>query len=455
MALRETQVTCPAGAIVGTSDGRVRTFHSVPFARIGAAFDPPSPAPTGMLIDATLPHPDATRLTLTTPEGARPNTDLPVLVWIHGGRFEEGSHADPRTNAAAFARGGIVHVALGYRLKFSGMLPVSGDAPHEYRAVQDCAAALSWIQRNIEAFGGDPTNVTVVGQSAGADIALWLARRDHYKGEFRRLVAASPVFPRAGMETRRWAARGALGTPLLRGELNALAARKPRRLDRAYRRFRTQYLTDIALGPFPFDATALADVPLVVTSTRDEFMPAGARVDRAGAGPLAARAMARHFGVAKGEARAYLERAADMDPRQVAGRLLSDAMCRRWVDDVAERAPGTVWQAELVASDARPAYHASELAPAFGRTDGRSAVDTADTANAANTTDTTSGSPLFAWLTRFVRTGEVGWRPYREAGSVTCDRTALRVALDGTGAHEVADPLGYLRGVFTPVVREY
>ena len=186
-----------------------------------------------------------------------------------------------------------------------------------------------------------------------------------------------------------------------------------------------------------------------------EFLAERAGADKFWPADEAARAMARHFGVAKSEARAYLERAADMDPRQVAGRLLSDAMCRRWVDDVAEYAPGTVWQAELVASDTRPAYHASELAPAFGRTDDRSAVDNPDTAETVDTADTTSGSPLFAWLTRFVRTGEVGWRPYREAGSITDDRTALRVALDGTGAHEVADPLGYLRGVFAPVVREY
>ena len=58
MATRETQVTCPAGAIVGTSDGAVREFHSIPYARFTAALDPPAPAPTGMLIDATPPpHP--------------------------------------------------------------------------------------------------------------------------------------------------------------------------------------------------------------------------------------------------------------------------------------------------------------------------------------------------------------------------------------------------------------
>ena len=208
----------------------------------------------------------------------------------------------------------------------------------------------------------------------------------------------------------------------MRGELNALAARNPKRLTRAYGRFRTQYLTDIALGPYPFDAGALADVPLVVTSTRDEFMPTGRPFDRAGIGRPAARIMARHMGVAKGKAREYLDHAATMDPRAVGGRLISDAMCRRWVDDIAEGAPGELWQAELYPTENRPAYHSKELRPAF-----------------------TNGSGLNAWLTRFARTGEVGWRAYAEG------RTVMRVRLDGTGAEEVTDPLSYLRGVFAPV----
>lgn len=426
MSTRETQVTAPAGAIVGTSDGEVRTFHSIPYAHVPVPFDSPAPAPTGLLIDATAPDPSTNRLSITTPEGARRNDDLPVIVFIHGGRFEEGSHTDTFSNPEGFARAGFVHVRVGYRLKFPGMLPLSGDAPHEYRAVQDCATALSWIQRNIEPFGGDPTNVTIVGHSAGADIALWLARRDHYTGEFRRAVVASPVFPRRSFAARKWAARGALGTPLLRRELNALAARNPKRIARAYGRFRTQYATDIALGPFPLEAGALARVPLVVTSTRDEFIPMVRGLDRVGMGKPAATLMARHMGVAKGHTRAYLERAAAMDPHAAGGRLISDAMCRRWVDQIAEGAPGELWLAELLPTDTRPAYHSKELTPVFS-----------------------TGTRLNAWLTHFARTGEAGWRPYAE------DRTVMRVRLDGAGAEEVTDPLGYLRGVFAPVAHEH
>lgn len=199
---RTAEVTCPAGTVIGVRDGACNHFRSVPYARVARPFDDPVAPARGMLIRATTDASAAPALSITTPAGARAMADLPVMVWIHGGRFEEGSHTELVSNPAGVAAAGVVHVRVGYRLKFPGMLPVTADAPGHYRAAADCAAALTWIQRNIEAFGGDPTNVTVVGQSAGGALALWLTRRDHYRGEFRRALAISPAFPRRGFESR-------------------------------------------------------------------------------------------------------------------------------------------------------------------------------------------------------------------------------------------------------------
>lgn len=403
----QTEVTCPAGTIVGNTYKRVRVFESIPYSRIAAPFSDPLPQDKGLLIDATVAQPQSTALSITTPANARPGTDCPVMVWIHGGRFEAGDHTESYPNGEAFANAGIVQVRVGYRLAFEGFMPFPTDAPGHYRGIADCAEALSWIQRNIESFGGDPTNVTVVGQSAGAAIALWLARRDHYKGEFRRALALSPAFPRQGFEARKWAARGALSTPLTRDAMNQLDRKK---LEKGYRRFRTQFITDCALGPHPFDAAELANVNLVVTSTREEFIGHGAALDRAGLGAAYVRAFGRRMGLKKGAAGAYLEGLRAAGGTRPAGRFNSDALIRRWVDEVCENAPGpNVWQAEFPQGK-----HASELQDLFS-----------------------AGTDLNTWLREYLRTGAVGWARYGARREAMC-----------VGEGLTHDPLGYFRGCF-------
>lgn len=413
------EVTCPAGTVVGVEDGGVRRFHSIPYARIVGGFDDPLPAEQGSLIDATQPLPGTPALSITTPAGAHALTDLPVVVWIHGGRFETGDHTETYSDPDGFARDGVVHVRLGYRLKFPGLLPFHTDPPGHYRAVADCAEALRWIQRNIEAFGGDPTNVTLAGQSAGAAVVLWLTRRDHYRGEFRRALAMSPAFPRRGFEDRKWATRGALGQPLTRGALNALFARDRAKVERAYRRFRTQYITDMALGPHPLDPAEMAQVPLVLTCTDDEFYGAGAPYDRSGMGPAVARGFGPRMDLAREAASDYLAHAKRADPGHVAGRLMSDSLCRRFVDRVAEGAPGPVWLAE----HAGHTRHSADLDALFH-------------------------GELRKWFLQFARTGEAGWEAYG------ADRVAMRRTLRGSqvvAEETVTDPLGYLRGAFREV----
>lgn len=406
-----TEVTCPAGTIIGVQDEHVRRFHSVPYSRIDAPFDDPLPAEQGLLIDATAPRPGSPAISITTPQGATALADLPVLVWIHGGRFETGDHTETLSNPDGFARAGVIHVRVGYRLRFPGLMPFHTDPPAHYRAVADCQQALAWIQRNIEAFGGDPTNVTLAGHSAGAAIVLWLMRRDHYRGEFRRALAMSPAFPRRDFIARKWAARGALGTALTRQGLNELAVRKPGAIDRGYRRFRTHYFTDVALGPYPLDATEHAEVPLVITATDNEFYRPGAPYDRIGLGPMLARLLGPRIGLDAHAAATYVAHAKRTDPGHVAGRLLSDALGRRWVNHVAETTPGPVWLAEYTA-----ATHSQELHPLFN-------------------------GALTEWLLGFVRDGEVRWPKYRP------DRCAARISLAGH-CELVHDPLGSVRDAF-------
>jgi len=149
---------------------------------------PDYPAP----FDTLLPEPaiagdDWLTVNVWTPDPGA--AGLPVMVWIHGGAFANGNSAVPSYDGQAFARDGVVLVSLNYRLGIDGfaLLP---DAPAN-RGLLDQIAALEWVRDNITAFGGDPGNVTIFGESAGAMSATTLLSLPRAQGLFRRAITQS------------------------------------------------------------------------------------------------------------------------------------------------------------------------------------------------------------------------------------------------------------------------
>lgn len=128
----------------------------------------------------------------------------PVLVWVHGGAFLAGSGDAPAYDGSAFARDGVVLVTCNYRLGAPGWLSVPG-AP-DNRGVLDVIAALRWVRENIAAFGGDPDQVTVGGQSAGGMIVSALLTEPGADGLFRRAISQSGGLH--GLDPERAAAVG-------------------------------------------------------------------------------------------------------------------------------------------------------------------------------------------------------------------------------------------------------
>jgi para-nitrobenzyl esterase len=113
----------------------------------------------------------------------------PVMVFIHGGGFVIGSKDAPVQDGSAFARDGVICVALNYRLGIDGFLPLPG-APTNL-GLRDMIAGLKWVQANIAGFGGDPANVTVFGESAGAMAIADLLTSPAAAGLFRRAIVQS------------------------------------------------------------------------------------------------------------------------------------------------------------------------------------------------------------------------------------------------------------------------
>ncbi|MGH7725633.1 MAG: carboxylesterase family protein [Candidatus Eiseniibacteriota bacterium] len=126
------------------------------------------------------------------PEGEK----LPVMVWIHGGGFLNGAASVPFFDGSRFAREGIVFVSFNYRLGRLGFfahpaLSARSERPLANYAFMDQLAALQWVQRNVHAFGGDPRQVTIVGESAGGISVVHLLMWDKAQGLFQRAAVLS------------------------------------------------------------------------------------------------------------------------------------------------------------------------------------------------------------------------------------------------------------------------
>lgn len=121
----------------------------------------------------------------------------PVMVWIHGGGFQFGSSANPATEGHLLATKGVIVVSFNYRLGISGFLAHPGldaEAPSGNYGLQDQLAALRWVQTNIAAFGGDPDNVTLFGESAGAMAVGILMASPLAGGLFHKAIGESGAF---------------------------------------------------------------------------------------------------------------------------------------------------------------------------------------------------------------------------------------------------------------------
>jgi len=121
----------------------------------------------------------------------------PVIVWIHGGGFQIGSGSVPVYNGQAMAKKGVVFVTINYRLGVFGFLALpqlSKESEHHASGnygLLDQIAALKWVKKNIAAFGGDPENVTIDGQSAGSFSINYLVASPLAKGLFQRAIGES------------------------------------------------------------------------------------------------------------------------------------------------------------------------------------------------------------------------------------------------------------------------
>lgn len=139
-----------------------------------------------MFPEMEIEGPDFLNLNVWAPVSGR---NCPVLLWIHGGSFTNGSGSLGEYDGSAFARDGVVCVTINYRLAAEGFLHFADGTAN--LGMLDQVAALQWVHDNIAAFGGDPDRVTIAGESAGAVSVLTLMAMPAAQGLFRQAIAQS------------------------------------------------------------------------------------------------------------------------------------------------------------------------------------------------------------------------------------------------------------------------
>lgn len=345
---------------------------------------------------------DCLYLEVRTPD-LHPQKPLPVMVYIHGGANRAGGGAG--TVMAGFAGKGVIIVSLQYRLGVFGFLSHPGLSREQgghsgNYALMDQIKALAWVRDNIAQFGGDPGNVTIFGQSAGAEDVGMLLAAPAARGLFQKAIEESGP-PQFGLPARTLAQNEAMGVDLARfytdavpdsdAALAALREVPARRLQFAADRLPVPIADDgfiwlqavidgKVLTQSPRDAFRKgeqAKVPLIIGTVAQELGLFG--------GPDAVHAeIVRQFGAHAAGAMAFYGVTATTEPPadplygDVAMQLSTDLMMRcpsQWVAQVQTQAGPSVWSYQLDVNDgAGPPHHSSDLAfvmnpqPA-GRTD--------------------------------------------------------------------------------------
>lgn len=448
------------GKVEGTAGDGVWSFKGIPYAAppVGARrFLPPAPPQSWEGVRPAATHgpvmsqnaslverifggteremsEDALTLNVWT---AGTDAARPVLVWIHGGAFTTGSGSIPWYDGTRFARKGAVVVTINYRLGALGFLHLGDIAGEAYASsgnngLLDQVAALEWVRDNIAAFGGDPGNVTVFGESAGAMSIGTLLGMPRAKGLFHKAIlqsgAASHVESRErGTKVAR-ELLDALGTDV--AGLHELPVERilavSGNLGEAVGDDELRYLPTVDGVTFPqppLDAIAAglnADVPVLIGTTRDEWNLFALGDPRfQGLDDVALQAHAANLFRGHERAARAIETYRGARPNADAAALLSGM-----ITDSVFRIPALrLVERHLEAGGRAHVYLFTWATPAFdGRLGSCHALEIPfvfDNLDAPGVNFLTGGSAPQsladamhdAWL-RFAGTGDPGWTPY-------------------------------------------
>ncbi|MFJ4225374.1 carboxylesterase/lipase family protein [Microbacterium sp. NPDC089695] len=436
--------TLTAGTVRGEEVDGIRLFRGIPYAappfgdhrfrsprpadpwdgvREARAFGPtapqsPYPGAIGDLLGSVeIPGRDILTVNVWAPRDAR---DAPVVLWIHGGALERGTAALSLYDGSGFARAGIVFASINYRLGSEGFSVLDG-APRNL-GLEDAAAGLAWVHREIAAFGGDPARITVMGESAGGAIVAGLLARSESRGLIARAIIESgpleaQTSTKAGRVTVQLAKR--LG---IAPERSAFLGVSPEQLLDARRQQAAgssplggapgfQFaLDEESLPRSPHQVIPDIDVPLLIGTNTDEYRLWFTPEALAGISRLKLLLARLALRIPRRAVAAYRAAFPGASTGEIFGQLATDIMLRAPLTRVARarRAPTFVyefaWRSPV--RDLRAA-HALELGFVFDR------LDDPETRRLAgdDAPQRLADEMHAAWIS-FITTGDPGWPAY-------------------------------------------
>jgi para-nitrobenzyl esterase len=476
----DIEVTMAQGRLRGRRAGDVAMFLGVPYAappfgagrlrpplppapwdgvRPAAEFGPTVPKADYVAMyvplfpEVTIPGDECLNLNIWAPADGQ---GLPVLVWIHGGAFTNGSNSVPEYDGTAWARDGVVFVSVNYRLAAEGFLYTGDEGAN--LGLLDQVAALEWVRDNIAVFGGDPGRVTVAGESAGAWCVSALLAMPRAAGLFQQAISQSGgalhyLRPDQGLLVARQLA-AALEVEATR---EAFAALPPDRIAWACRDLITEVQTapdpakwgDLALSQQPYgpvvDGSVLpqppltaiaagqsADVPLLISTTAEEarlMLVAGGVIDLIDENTLAQSAAA--YGLPAESVAVYRANRPQASPGELLAAIVTD-----WYF----RIP-SIRIAEAVSSAPTWMYRFDWTAPTLGAGHGVDIPFVFDTLASPGLEPRLGEDPPQVvadvsheiWVD-FITKGEPGWDRYEPAARTTAlVSDAVRVISDPGG----------------------
>jgi para-nitrobenzyl esterase len=282
-----------AGQVEGVSENGLSVFKGIPFAqaplgplrwkapqpaapwngvRLAKTFGAACPQPPrlgarndGLGAGVGAQSEDCLTLNVWSPS---PSGRAPVMIWIHGGAHRFGASSLPFYNGEALARQGVVLVSINYRLGFLGYFAhpaltkeaAAGECSGNF-GLLDQIAALAWVRDNIAAFGGDPANVTVFGESAGGASLLYLLASPKAQGLFHKAIVQSGggwqrALTRAQKEAEGVAAANAMGLTGATATMDQLRGASTEALSKAL-----SVAPPLAFGSFVDDCSAMRSLP--------------------------------------------------------------------------------------------------------------------------------------------------------------------------------------------------